>query len=102
MSDQGPRSAYELAMERLRARDAQDGVDRRPPTDEQKAAIAEVRSLYEAKIAQTEVMYRSAVAGILDEAARARLDEEYRRDRSRLQSERDARVEKIRRGEAGH
>jgi hypothetical protein len=101
MSDQAPRSALEIAMERLRQKDAQDGVDRHQPrTDAQKAAIAEVRSLYDAKIAQAEVLYRSAVAGILDETARARLDEEYQRDRARLQSDRDARVEKIRRGES--
>jgi hypothetical protein len=100
MSDQAPRSALEIAMERLRQKDAQDGVDRQPRTDEQKAAIAEVRSLYDAKIAQADVLYRSAVVGILDETARARLDEEYQRDRARLQSDRDARVEKIRRGDS--
>jgi hypothetical protein len=100
MSDQAPRSALEIAMERLRQKDAQDGVDRQPRTDEQKAAIAEVRSLYDARIAQAEVLYRSAVAGILDETARARLEEEYQRDRARLQSDRDARVEKIRRGDS--
>ena len=98
MSDQAPRSAFEIAMERLRQKDAQDGVDHQPRTDEQKAAIAEVRSLYDAKIAQAEVLYRSAVC-ILDETARTRLDEEYQRDRARLQSDRDARVEKIRRGD---
>jgi hypothetical protein len=100
MSDQAPRSAYEIAMERLRQKDAESGVDQQPRTAEQKSAIAEVRSLYYAKIAQVEVLHRAAVAGILDEAGRARLDEEYQRDRARLQSERDARVEKIRRGEA--
>ena len=73
MSDQAPRSAFEIAMERLRQKDAQDGVDHQPRTDEQKAAIAEVRSFYDAKIAQAEVLYRSAVVGILDETARARL-----------------------------
>jgi hypothetical protein len=99
MSDQAPRSALEIAMERLRQKDAQDGVDHQPRTDEQKAAIAEVRSFYDAKIAQAEVLYRSAVVGILDETARTRLDEEYQRDRARLQSDRDAKVEKIRRGD---
>jgi LPS O-antigen subunit length determinant protein (WzzB/FepE family) len=46
-------------------------------------------------------MHRSAVVGILDEDARIRLDEEYQRDRVRLQAERDARIEKIR-GDSGH
>ena len=101
MSDGSPRSAYEIAMERLRQKDAQDGVDHQPRTDEQKAAIAEIRSLYDAKIAQAEVMHRSAVVGILDEDARIRADQEYQRDRARLQGERDARIEKVR-GDGGH
>lgn len=101
MSDDSPRSAYEIAMERLRQKDVQDGVDRQPRTDEQKAAIADIRSLYDAKIAQAEVMHRSAVVGILDEDARIRADEEYQRDRARLQAERDSRIEKVR-GDGGH
>jgi hypothetical protein len=101
MSDGSPRSAYEIAMERLRQKDVQDGVDHQPRTDEQKAAIAEIRSLYDAKIAQAEVMHRSAVVGILDEDARIRADQEYQRDRARLQAERDARIEKVR-GDGGH
>ena len=99
MSDQAPRSAYEIAMDRLRQKDVRDGVEHRPRTEEQKAAIAEVRSFYDAKVAQTEVMYRSALAGILDPAARAKLDEEYHRDRERIQSERDAKIDLIRGGE---
>jgi hypothetical protein len=101
MTDGSPRSAYEIAMERLRQKDVRDGVDHQPRTDEQKAAIADIRSLYDAKIAQAEVMHRSAVVGILDEDARIRVDEEYQRDRARLQAERDARIEKVR-GESGH
>jgi hypothetical protein len=101
MADGSPRSAYEIAMERLRQKDVRDGVDHQPRTDEQKAAIADIRSLYDAKIAQAEVMHRSAVVGILDEDARIRADEEYQRDRARLQAERDARIDKIR-GDSGH
>jgi len=44
-------------------------------------------------------MHRSAIAGILDPEARAKLDEEYQRDRERLQSERDAKIDRIRGGE---
>jgi hypothetical protein len=99
MSDQSPRSAFEIAMDRLRQKDARDGVQQRPRTEEQKAAIAEVRSVYDAKLAQAEVMHRSALAGILDPAARATLDEEYQRDRQRLQAERDAKIDRIRSGE---
>jgi hypothetical protein len=99
MSDQSPRSALEIAMDRLRQKDAQAGVEQRPRTEAQKAEIAEVRSLYDAKLAQAEVMHRSAVTSIFDPAVRATLDEEYQRDRQRLQSERDAKIDRIRSSE---
>jgi hypothetical protein len=99
MSDQSPRSAFEIAMDRLRQKDAQDGVEHRPRTEEQKAAITEVHRVYDAKLAQADVMHRSTVAGIFDAAARAALDEEYQRDRERLVSERDAKIDRIRSGE---
>ena len=98
MSDESPKSAVEIAMERLRQKDVQNGVERRPLTDQQKAAIAEVRNLYEAKLAQEEVMHQSALARTFDPDARTTLQDEYRRSRERLVSERDAKVERIRRG----
>lgn len=100
MSDQGPRSAFEIAMERLRQQDAQDGVEQHPRTEAQKAAIAEVHSFYEAKLAQAEVMHRSAIAGMFDPAVRATADEGYYRDRERLGAERDAKIDRIRSGES--
>ena len=98
MSDQGPRSAFEIAMERLRQKDVQDGVEAPSRTNEQKAAITEVRSVYEAKLAQAEVMHRSAVAGVFDPEIRAKLEEEYQRERARFVSERDAKIDRIRSG----
>src|SRR5947209_19086480 len=100
MSDQGPRSAFDIAMERLRRKDAEDGVEQRPRTQEQKAAIAEVRSVYEAKLAQAEVMHKSALAGTFEREARAALEDGYQRDRARLVRERDAKIERIRTGES--
>ena len=43
--DDGPKSALELAMERLRKKDKDAGVDAQPVTDAQRAAIAEARSV---------------------------------------------------------
>jgi hypothetical protein len=93
-----PRTAYELAMERLRKKDQEDGVETRPPTEAQKAAIAEVRNFYEAKLAEAEVLHHSKLRATFDPAVRETLEQEYRRDRERLTSERDAKIEKIRRG----
>ncbi len=99
MSDQPPRSAFEIAMERLRQKDVEDGIERRPVTDRQKAAIAEVRSICEAKLAQEEVMHRSEVSRTVDPEARAALQKEYQYSRERLVSERDAKIDRIRSGE---
>ena len=94
------KSAYELAMERLRKQDQDAGVEQRPLTDEQKAAIAEVRSFYEAKIAEQEVLQQSRLRRTFDPAEHEAIEVEFRRDRERLVSERDARIETIRRGES--
>jgi hypothetical protein len=98
--DDAPRSAYELAMERLRKKDAESGAESRPLTDEQRAAIAEVRNFYEAKSAEIEVLHQSALRRAVEPDARALLEEHYRRDRERLNSDRDGKVERIRRGGA--
>ena len=37
MTDQAPKSAYEIAMERLRQKDAEQGIERKPVTEEQKS-----------------------------------------------------------------
>lgn len=100
MSDEtkGLKSAYELAMERLRQKDAEAGIESHPLTDQQKAAIAEVRNFYEAKIAEIEVLHRSKLRATPDPSEREGLEAEYRRDRERLTSERESKIEKLRRG----
>ena len=85
-------------MERLAKKDADAGVESRPLTDAQKAAIAEARNFYDAKIAEQEVLHQSKMRAAFDPAVRETLETEYRRDRERLVSERDHKIEKIRRG----
>jgi hypothetical protein len=92
----GPKSSFELAMERLRKKDEESGVERRPLTDAQRATIAEIRNFYEAKIAELEVLHQGKLRTLRDPTERAARDEEYRRDRERLASERDSKVEKAR------
>jgi hypothetical protein len=96
--DSAPKSAYELAMERLRKSDEAAGVTSTPVTGEQKAAIAEVRNFYEAKMAEQQVLHESALRRLLEPEAREVLEQEYRRARERLTSERDRKIEKIRKG----
>jgi hypothetical protein len=96
MSDDKPKSAVELAMERLRKRDADTGVAERPPTEEQKAAIAEARSLHASKVAELEILQRSKMAGLFDPTERAQAEEAYRRDLSRLHDDLERKIGKIR------
>lgn len=94
--DDEPKSALELAMERLKKQDAEQGVSEQPLTEDQKNAIAEVRSTYGAKLAQEEILFKSKVQGVFEYDARQTLEEHYRRDVERLTSERDRKIEKIR------
>jgi hypothetical protein len=99
MTDEKPlKSSLELAMERLAKKDADAGVASTPVTEEQKAAIAEVRNFYEAKIAELEVLHQSKINGTFDPAERDVLAQQYRRERDHFTSERDFKIEKLRRG----
>jgi hypothetical protein len=91
------KSSFELAMERLKKQDAEAGIEARPVTDAQKASIAEVRNICQAKLAEQQVLHQSAVRATRDPAQRDTLDQQYRRDCERLTSERDAAIARIRR-----
>ena len=97
--DTGPKSSLELAMERLRQKDADEGVTARVLTDTERAAIAEVRNFYEAKIAEHQVLHQSRVQHTFDPSVKDALDAQWRADLARLTAERDRKVERIRNGE---
>jgi hypothetical protein len=96
-----PKSSFDLVMERLRKKDADAGVEEKPLTDEQRAAIAEARSVCEAKTAQRRIMHASAVAGTFDPAELEARALEFRRDIERFAYDRDAKIAKIRAQGAG-
>ena len=91
-----PKSAFELAMERLKKKDAEQGVVEHKLTDAQKAAIAEARSIYEARVAERQILHRDKRLSTFDPAALDVLEEEYRRDMERFAYDRDAKIKKIR------
>jgi len=91
------KSSYELAMERLKKNDEAAGIEAIPLTDAQRAAIAETRNFYESKLAEHQVLHQSRMQKTADPTERETLDQQYRRDRERLTSERDAKIEKLRR-----
>ena len=90
------KTAYELAMERLKKKDEEAGIEAKPLTDAQKARIAEIRNFYEAKLAEVQVMHHSKIISVYDPAERETLEKEYRRERERLGDERDRKVAKAR------
>jgi hypothetical protein len=100
MSD-SPKSALDIVMERLRRKDAEAGTEQRPLTDAQRAAIAEVRSIYEAQVAERRIMHQSAVAGLFEPDQLAEREAELRRDLDRFERERDEKVKRIRESGAG-
>jgi len=98
VDDEAPKSALELAMERLRKKDKDAGVDATSVTDAQRAAIAEARSVAAAKLAEREILFKSKIAAVPDPEAREVLEQEYRRDRERITNDRDRKIEEIRGG----
>lgn len=93
-----PKSAFDLAMERLQASDRESGVTETPLTESQKEAIAEARRLATSRLAEREILYRDAMRQTPDPAEREKAAEEYQIDRKRIEDDRDRAIEAIRRG----
>ena len=95
------KSAVELAMERLRKKDAQskEAAPRRL-TVGQKERIAEIRREYKAKLAERELLYQSERDGALaDPEISERVAADYRRDREFLEKQRETRIQEVREAE---
>lgn len=93
------KSAYELAMERLRK---DDPGDRPVVTEEQKQALAGIDRKFAAKIAEREVFLQSKLAAAKrerDAEAVAQLQQQLINERKRLEEERDRAKDKLRVGE---
>lgn len=93
------KSAYELAIERLEKSSPSVAL-----TDEQKKEIAEVDSVYRAKIAEKELFLKDQIrkaqaAGKLDEVES--LEKQLSLEIRRLQEECEAKKEKLRTSFAG-
>src|SRR5437016_8715812 len=97
MAGDGPKTAYELAMERLRQKDRESAVEeQRPLTDAQKASLAEARNVYQAKVAEREILHQDALVKAKSHEEIEKLNEEMRRDLVRLAGERDRKIDEIR------
>lgn len=93
----GMKSAYELALERLE----KQGIERPREEsfgDELREKIAEARRRAEAKLAELEILHKNRLKTQYDPAKRQEEEEEYVRERRRLEDERDRKVEELRKG----
>jgi hypothetical protein len=93
MSDEEPKSAIEIAMEKLRARGdfAETSL-----TGEQKAEIAEIRSRCRAKIAELEIQQEAKMRAAASLEELDALREELARDKERLEEETEKKVRAVR------
>ena len=97
--DDAPKSSLELAMARLRKKDAESGDSIRELSGEQKEEIAEIRRVYDAKLAEVDIMKKPKLPPGLPEELREQVDllnEQYMRERDILSAERDAKIEAVR------
>jgi len=94
--DAPPKTAYELAMERLTAQDRAEGIEKRPFTDDQKNEIAELRQKAKAGLAELEILRNKSIADALGDPEKlAQIDEHYRVDRGRIESRLEDDVSRI-------
>lgn len=95
MSD-APKSALELAMERLKKKDAEAGIEQTTLTGTQRSAIAEARSVYEARVAERRIMHQSQTAAIFDPQELELHREHLVRDLAQFENDRDVKIRNIR------
>ncbi len=92
MSEDEPKSAIEIAMEKLRAR---GDYDEQPLSDEQKAKIADIRSLYKSKIAEFEIKQQDKIAKATSYEELQSFQEELVREKARLNDKVESEVKKV-------
>lgn len=100
MSKEPPlKSAYELAMERLRNQDREEGVaESKPLTAKQKAGIAKEKEKAQAKLAELEILHRKDLqAAQADPKKVQEVEEHYATDRRRVESSLENAIARIRR-----
>lgn len=92
-----PKSAFELAMERLAAEDREAGTKEVPLTAAQKDAIAEARRVESARLAEREILFRDALRKTPDPETREKAEAEYQIDRQRIHDDCERAIASIRR-----
>jgi len=89
------KSAYELAVERM------GGVEESPLTDAQKDRLAEIKRVYESKVAETKIVMEQQIVEAMqrgDGEAMQKLQEEMTSQLAELRSTMERERKKVRRG----
>ena len=92
----GMKSAYELALERIE----KQGIERPREefSDEAREKIGEARRQGQAKLAELEILYKDSLRLERDPVKRHENEEEYLRERRRIEETMERKVEKLRAG----
>ena len=97
----GMKSALELAMEKLNARKSEESTV--ALTDAQRQEISDLRKLYDAKIAEKEIMMQSDIRQLIQRrppqeamAAAQELREKFQQTKKALQEELEAKIATVR------
>ena len=97
----GMKSALELTMEKLKARQSEDSTV--VLTDAQRQEISDLRKQYEAKIAEKEIMMQSEIRQLVQRrppqeamAAAQELREKFQQTKKALQEELEAKIAAVR------
>ena len=91
----GMKSSYELALERLE----RQGIERpreESLSEEARTQVAQVRQQAEAKLAELEILHRDRLRALGDPVQRREEEEEYVRERRRIEDERARKIAKAR------
>ena len=96
----GVKSAYEAALERMAARGI-EGPREASLDPATKEAIAEARRKADAKLAELEILHRDRLKTVRSADERDQEEAGYRRDRERIESDRDREIERLRGDQTG-
>jgi hypothetical protein len=91
----GMKSAYELALERME----KQGIERPREgglSGEVQEKVAELRRQAEAKLAELEILHRDRLRKGVDPAKRQEEEDDYVRERRRIEDDRDRKIAKLR------
>jgi hypothetical protein len=95
-----PKTAFDLAMERLNAEDKEAGTKNEPLSAKQKEAIAEARRVASSRLAEREILFRDSMKKTFEPEMREKAEAEYHVDRQRINDDCDRAIEGIRKGKS--